>query len=1081
MQPVYNEFMEKGRTKLGKIVIWILSLIVLSFIYLSYTHYLDLKKVFISEISNRVSSRIGQTVRLGDISFALSSGINIRDITIDNPTGFGEGRLLSLKRLSLRIKYRELLKGRLSLRAIELETPELTLRRDKLNRFNISDELKSFLSKKTAIGYQIDTVEVHSGIFNAYLDRRYAADTINVTLDHVSSNPGEKTLISVAASPLGQSRLSAEGWAYLNSDPKKFAFSASLKEIELSLLGDLMGNNKFDAGESRADLVLKAEGNNRSGVDLKSTVHVKRAGFVFPDKKNRDIMLDADAFLDIRGDSLIIRHASLTAGDISTLEVKAAVKNLTRKPSYKAELRTDVRDLSAFNIIKGVTVRGRMTSESVRASGTFDKTMPFLEGSLQLRNVSVESSDAHAEKIKADMTFSSTKEILVRGEASGSILKAGEYTLEAPADARIIINARGKPESMALVSSLELFPLRLRIGKGKDLTIGHVSARIDGNLDRGTFSGKSTAEFRQMRVGNYAIKSCEGGTAITYRKDAIMLGNPDIKSERFRVSADSIKVLTTERKGTFLVDTKNLNGSYPEKKVEIKHLDSSLNLVAPGEDVSGNIIVSKGQVTFQGISSGSISGGGTFGRESFTLDIPEVALFKGTAKFSAKGKTSGGPFPLTMAVTLENADIRELSGAASGFFKIPYSLSGELDRASFLGKMESGSSISGSASLKATKLSIAKAGENKVIVRGGMLNSDASFRGKDMDFKADAVAGNLSVTLTGTVNSFGGQDRSIRIKAAIPEVGAADIRNTFWDVFPDKLLYNGLEGSLSADIAIGTIKGGLSAEGELRLKDLKIEGENNEYSVGPVNGIVPVHYSTAAEGAPPSLPSFEPAEFQKLSEYYAKKLTGNSPGSITIGSFRYGFKLFEDIRIWVNQNGRYLNVQHVGANIFGGRLDGSAVVSFTEGLNYRAGAIVKGISLTKLCDDIAPIKGYISGKVDGIALLKGTGGGIGGLIGKADFWTYSGGGEKTVISREFLQKIGGPSMKAYIGERPFGKGIISLYLENGFLIFRELEISHKNFFGVTDLSVKVAPFNNRIALDHLMETITEAAERAKEK
>ncbi len=72
-------------------------------------------------------------------------------------------------------------------------------------------------------------------------------------------------------------------------------------------------------------------------------------------------------------------------------------------------------------------------------------------------------------------------------------------------------------------------------------------------------------------------------------------------------------------------------------------------------------------------------------------------------------------------------------------------------------------------------------------------------------------------------------------------------------------------------------------------------------------------------------------------------------------------------------------------------------------------------------------------------------------------------------------------MKKYLGERPFDKGIISLYIENGYLIFRELEISHTNFVGITDLSVKVAPFNNRIALTHFMSTIAEAAERAKER
>ena len=72
-------------------------------------------------------------------------------------------------------------------------------------------------------------------------------------------------------------------------------------------------------------------------------------------------------------------------------------------------------------------------------------------------------------------------------------------------------------------------------------------------------------------------------------------------------------------------------------------------------------------------------------------------------------------------------------------------------------------------------------------------------------------------------------------------------------------------------------------------------------------------------------------------------------------------------------------------------------------------------------------------------------------------------------------------MKAYLGDRPFDKGITSLYLKDGYLIFEKLEISNRNLLGLTDLSIKVAPFNNRIGLDHLLWTITEAAERPKSK
>jgi hypothetical protein len=157
------------------------------------------------------------------------------------------------------------------------------------------------------------------------------------------------------------------------------------------------------------------------------------------------------------------------------------------------------------------------------------------------------------------------------------------------------------------------------------------------------------------------------------------------------------------------------------------------------------------------------------------------------------------------------------------------------------------------------------------------------------------------------------------------------------------------------------------------------------------------------------------------------------------------------------------------------------MIDLSNGVAYRGGFLIKGLSLSTLCDRIKPIQGFISGKVDGIASFKGSGINMSQLMGMAEFWTYPTRNEKAMISKEFLNKIGGPSLKIYLRNRPFNKGIMALYLENGYLIFKELEISNKNFLGITDLSVKVAPFNNRIALDHLLWTITVAAERARKK
>jgi hypothetical protein len=309
-----------------------------------------------------------------------------------------------------------------------------------------------------------------------------------------------------------------------------------------------------------------------------------------------------------------------------------------------------------------------------------------------------------------------------------------------------------------------------------------------------------------------------------------------------------------------------------------------------------------------------------------------------------------------------------------------------------------------------------------------------------------------------------------------------DIRDAFWDMFPDGLLYAGMDGSLSSNLSLDYSEKDVRVNGSIAFKDLAFQGENGEYAVGPINGVLPIAYSRADGKAEiVDMPSFDRSGFSRLSSYYSQGKVRDGYSRIAIGSLQYGFKFIENVELFVQQKGSVLNIGQFSGTIFGGRLNGTATFDLSKDLNYRAGMILEGLSMTKVCEEIEPIKGYISGKVSGTAVLKSSGTGLPHVIGKADFWTFSTNDEKTKISREFLHKMGGPSLKAYLGDRSFDKGEMSLYLQDGFVIFKDLEISHKNIAGMTDLSIKVAPFNNRIAMDHLMWSIIEAAQRAKEK
>jgi hypothetical protein len=537
-------------------------------------------------------------------------------------------------------------------------------------------------------------------------------------------------------------------------------------------------------------------------------------------------------------------------------------------------------------------------------------------------------------------------------------------------------------------------------------------------------------------------------------------------------------VTLPQPRGKILLEARNFSASYPDREAALKGLDCTGSLSGGGSSLSGDLSFTAGQISLQDISSGPISGRASIANNEFILDIPSAKLFGGSARIFAKGRAGDSPYPIAAALAAENINIGKVSQMAKSFFSLPYAASGSAESVSFEGTISSPESVIGKASIKGRNISVIDA-QKRALVKDATVSSDLVFRGREMEIKADVSATGLAVSMSGTADNVFNDKRNLRISLIIPETQLSDIRTAFWDIVPDRLLYAGLNGGIAVNLLAGYSSSAITANGTVLLRDITVEGENSEYFAGPINGMVPIHFNSSGnEPDSLSIPSFERTDFEARKKTFTetKQFSGNE---IKIGSVNYGFRLLDGLSLWVEQKDSSLKINHISAKMFGGTINGTAVLDISDGIKYKAGLIVDGVSLTRLCEEIPPIKGYISGRIDGIATIKGSGAGIENIIGMADFWTYAAGEETTKISREFLEKIGGPQVRAYLGERRFSKGIMGLYIQKGFFIFRELEISNRNLLGITDLSVKVAPLNNRISIDHLMWTITEAAQRAK--
>ncbi len=1046
-------------------------------IILAYSQYLTLKKTLIAKMSDKATALIGQKVEIKDIFLDSAAGITLADIIIKNPDSLMQGDFLRVKKIRLNMRFRELFKHRFSFRSIEVTAPELSLRTAE-GKLNISDKFREFLSKKGTTEYQIDEFSIRNAGFSFNNELLYRVRDMNLSMNNLASAQGTKTSLKASLAFWDTNKMTVEGWAYLKDKAQKFSISAISDDINFSILREYIAKYGMDLDKSRANISLQAEGDIDQGIKIRTETQLKSSGmFLFRKDAMNSLSLTTEAFLDLKKEALTVSKAIFTAGESSSIQAKGTIQGISSRPSYSAEIRVNRLDLSSFNLMKGLKAGGILTSDLIQMKGTLSSALPEAAGTLTISNGALSLDKADIQGLNGKIAFASEGDLSVKLGASARILKAGDTLFRQPVEMNLRAEGKGKPGKIMLNSQLNLSGIDMQL-KGKNIRIAELTGAYDGTIQGKVISGRAFLEAKDLAYDRYKAKDFRADLALDYDRKKVTIKNLRATSDIFRAAADMITVTLPQVRGKIIVEAKNLSATYPEKKAELKGVDCMVSVSGKDSDLSGDLVFTALQVSFQDISSGPIIGKGSIANNEFVLDIPSAKVFEGSVRIFAKGKSEGSPFPIALTMTSESINLAPVSHAVKTIFNAPYAASGSAQSLSFEGTISSPENVTGRASVRSKNISITN-DENKALLKDAVVNSDIVFRGRDADIKADVSAAGVTLALSGSAEHFFEDARTLRMSLLVPETKISDIRTAFWDIVPDRLLYAGLNGSIALTLLSTYSRNAMTADGTVLLRDIGLEGENSEYSLGPINGMVPVHFSSAGdERNSLSMPSFERADFEDHKKVYAetKQFFGNE---IRIGSLRYGFRMFEDISVWVEQQGRSLKINRFSAKMFGGKVNGTGFVDLSDGLSYRAGVITDGVSLTQLCEEIPPIKGYISGRIDGIATIKGSGTGLANITGKADFWTYSTKGENTRISKKFLEKIGGPQVRAYLGERRFNKGIMGLYIQNGFFIFRELEISNRNLMGITDLSVKVAPLNNRIAIDHLMWTITEAAQRAK--
>jgi hypothetical protein len=371
----------------------------------------------------------------------------------------------------------------------------------------------------------------------------------------------------------------------------------------------------------------------------------------------------------------------------------------------------------------------------------------------------------------------------------------------------------------------------------------------------------------------------------------------------------------------------------------------------------------------------------------------------------------------------------------------------------------------------------------KVLVMGAGFTLKGDMAGPNISVREARITQgeNVAVKIDGSMTNAASSSRQGKLSIELGATPVNSLLDAFANMLPKPLQQANGAGSLGMRGALEITDGKTLLEGAVQFDNAMVDIPEQKVSVSGIAGSLPfsLYLSGAKVEKPSDALTFSKENYPALLKNLRQRPKTGLP--LKIAKVRFGALETGDISLYLKADNGRIDVTSVESSLYNGTSIGKGYFLYDNGFYYATDILISDMSLRLFCSSYPSLKGYISGQLDGIISLYGGKGGIPALIGFVDLWAHKGKGEKMLVSKEFLQRLAGKKLRGFFfrEDRPYNKGEISAYLEDGYLTFEELTISHTNFLGMKDLSVSVAPVQNKIGLEHLFQVIREAAARGK--
>lgn len=339
----------------------------------------------------------------------------------------------------------------------------------------------------------------------------------------------------------------------------------------------------------------------------------------------------------------------------------------------------------------------------------------------------------------------------------------------------------------------------------------------------------------------------------------------------------------------------------------------------------------------------------------------------------------------------------------------------------------------------------------------------------------------IKARITCDMERFASTGRKGRINFHLPATPINSLLDAFANALPRNLQEAVCQGTCSME-GIADIRGrDIAVEGGLSLESASLEIASQKVHVTEISGRAPLSLLIPWKNGERkgTVGSFCRENYGKFLQNLGT--AGGKGSRLTIGKIRFGAMEMGPLEIFTTAGNGITEIVSLNGSMYDGRLLGKGFILYGNGLQYGADLLLHDLSLSRFCQSFPSIKGYITGRVDGVISVLNVKGETGEPSGYVNLWTRAVKGEKMAVSKEFLQKLAGKKLRGFLftNDRAYDTGEVSAFLHKGFITFEKLDISHTNLLGMKDLSVTVVAVQNRISLEHLLDSIREAAARGK--